>query len=66
MRFAMKGFIFGAVALVSTVLSIANANDTIVPLKATASSPGNIRTETCALPEYPKGEYEKNTEERSR
>jgi len=60
MHFAMKGFIFGAVALASTVLSVANANDKIVPIKAAASSPGNIRTDTCARPEYPKGELEQN------
>lgn len=55
-----NGFIFGAVALASTVLSVANANDKIMPIKATASSPGNIRTDTCARPAYPKEELEQN------
>lgn len=60
MRFTLKGFIFVAVGLASTVLSIANASDKIVPIKATASSPGNVRTDTCTRPEYPKGELEQN------
>lgn len=59
-RSAIKGFILGAVALASTALSVASASDKIVPIMATASSPGNIRTDTCARPEYPKGELERN------
>jgi TonB family protein len=60
MSFAIKGVIFAAVGLVFTGLGIANAGDKIVPIKAAASSPGNVRTETCARPEYPKGELEQN------
>lgn len=36
----------------------ADAGDKIVPIKATASSPGNIRTETCTRPAYPKQDLE--------
>ena len=60
MRFAIKGVIFAAVGLASTVLCVAKASDKIVPITATASSPGNIRTDTCTRPEYPKGELEQN------
>lgn len=60
MSFAMRSIVFAAVGFISTGLGIANASDKVVPIKATATSPGNIRTETCARPEYPKGELEQN------
>ena len=66
MRFMMNGFIFGAVALASTALSVANANDKIVPIKATASSLGNIRTDTCAALRTPRKNSHKTDRERLR
>ncbi len=36
----------------------AHAGDKIVPIKAAASSPGNLRPETCARPAYPKQDLE--------
>lgn len=60
MSFSIKGIIFAAVGFVFTAMGIANASDKIVPIQATPSSSGNVRTETCARPEYPKGELEQN------
>lgn len=37
----------------------ANAGDKIVPIKATASSPGYLRPKTCARPAYPKPDLER-------
>lgn len=60
MCFAMKNVIFAAAGLVSMGLNVVSATEKIVPIKATATSPGNIRTDTCARPEYPKAALEQN------
>lgn len=60
MRFAVKDVIFAAIGLVSMGLGVAHATEKIVPIKATAGSPGYIRTDTCARPEYPRAELEQN------
>lgn len=60
MSLSIKVAIFAAVGFVFTAMGIANASDKIVPMQAAPSSSGNVRTETCARPEYPKGELEQN------
>lgn len=49
----MKATIFTAVGWVFMGAVSAAAGDMIVPSKGTPSIPGNIRTDTCARPEYP-------------
>ena len=56
-RFVAKSVIFAGAGMVFGPVS-ANADDKIVPIKATASSPGNIRTDTCSRPVYPEQELQ--------
>lgn len=58
-RFATKSLVFAGVGLVFGAAG-AHAGDKIVPIKATASSPGNIRTDTCSRPVYPEQELKQN------
>ena len=58
-RFATKSLVFAGVGLVFGAVG-AHAGDKIVPIKATASSPGNIRTDTCSRPVYPEQELKQN------
>lgn len=48
--FGKLGFV---VAMIMLGSACATAEDRVVPIKATASSPGNIRTDTCSRPVYP-------------
>lgn len=52
--------VIAAAGLVAIGMASAAAGDKMVPIKATASSPGNIRTDTCARPEYPEEALKQN------
>jgi TonB family protein len=51
-------YVSAAAMLVLLGSAGADAGDRIVPIKATASSPGNLRPETCSRPTYPKQDLE--------
>jgi protein TonB len=59
MRFAMAVVMFAGAGPVFGSAG-AGAGDKVVPIKATASSPGNIRTDTCSRPEYPEQALKQN------
>lgn len=52
-RFALSGHLLAGLGMVFMGLASASAEDKKGPVKLTANTPGNIRTETCARPEYP-------------
>ncbi|QOY95370.1 energy transducer TonB [Massilia sp. UMI-21] len=56
----LKASMSVAVGLLFMGPSGAHAGETAGAVKLTASSPGNIRTETCSRPEYPEQELKQN------
>lgn len=58
MRTKNLRYVSAAALLLFMGSASADAGDRIVPIKATASSPGNLRPETCTRPAYPKQDLE--------
>lgn len=53
MRFAVRGHMLAGLGLGFVFMGLASADDRTGPVKATATTPGSVRVETCARPEYP-------------
>lgn len=60
MRLAVRGHMLAGLGVVFMGLASASADDRTGQVRASATTPGSIRFETCARPEYPEQSLKQN------